>query len=94
VFKLFVLSGAIFVTGAIGFEMLGGKVIQEQGFTVEYAIYYTIEESLEMVGVVIFIFTLIGYIASHSEKIVFVFGESDKAGAKEKKALTSTVQDA
>ncbi|MFC4872328.1 multidrug transporter [Negadavirga shengliensis] len=94
VFRLFVLSGAIFVTGAIGFEMLGGKVIEEQGFTVEYAIYYTFEELLEMVGVVIFIFTLLGYIASHSERIVFVLGESDKSGTEEKEALTSTVQDA
>lgn len=93
VFWLFMLSGAVFVTGAVGFEMLGGRTIEMYGFNVEYSIYYTIEEFLEMVGVAIFIFTLLGYIGNQHEEVVLAFRKSKKQ-IKDGKALTSTVQDA
>jgi len=59
---LFIVSGATFVSGAIGFEMLGGRQAYLYGANnVLYSIYYTCEEFLEMIGIAIFIYTLLSY---------------------------------
>ncbi len=63
---LFITAGAIFVTGAIGFELLGGKHAEIHGRSnVEYTVYYTIEESLEMMGIALFNFSLLKHIKTH-----------------------------
>jgi hypothetical protein len=60
---LFICSGGIFLTGAVGFEMLGGRQDQLYGATTFlYTIYYTIEELLEMFGIALFNFTLLTYL--------------------------------
>ncbi|WP_303449626.1 hypothetical protein [Colwellia sp. 1_MG-2023] len=60
---LFILSGSTFVLGAIGFEMLGGWQAEQNGNRgLLYAIFYTFEELLEMLGVALFIYTLLEYI--------------------------------
>jgi len=60
---LFIVSGTIFVTGAIGFEMLGGWYHELYGNKdLFYAVFYTIEELFEMVGIAFFIYTLLSYI--------------------------------
>jgi hypothetical protein len=61
------LSGAVFVTGAIGFEILGSGIDERLGepaiFTnLSYQIFMTTEESLEMLGIVMFIHTLLSYL--------------------------------
>jgi hypothetical protein len=61
------LSGAIFITGALGFEMLGSGLDERLGepaiFTnLSYQIFMTLEESLEMLGIVMFIYTLLSYL--------------------------------
>lgn len=61
--RLFFISAFIFVSGAIGFEMLGGWRAEGHGEEdLIYCILYTIEELGEMVGVVAFIYTLLSYI--------------------------------
>ncbi len=63
---LFVLSSSIFLIGALGFEMLGGRhaeIYTRNNLT--YAVYYTIEEFLEMMGLTIFIYALLDYIKIH-----------------------------
>lgn len=58
-----ILASCVYVGGAIGFELLGGYFSSHFGndnFT--YAMIATIEETLEMTGVIIFINALIGYI--------------------------------
>ncbi|NJM47712.1 MAG: hypothetical protein HC860_17385 [Alkalinema sp. RU_4_3] len=62
-----VLSGAIFLTGAIGFEMLGSGIDERLGepaiFTnLSYQVYMTLEEGLEMLGIVTFIHSLLSYL--------------------------------
>ena len=53
---LFVLSGLVFVGGAIGVEMLSGMQADAFGEeNVTYAMVVTCEESMEMLGVLIFI---------------------------------------
>lgn len=62
---LFVISGAIFVSGAIGLELLAGRQAQLYGYTsLLYYVLYTLEEFLEMLGIVVFIYTLLTYIVS------------------------------
>ncbi|MCG2461195.1 hypothetical protein K8352_10585 [Flavobacteriaceae bacterium F89] len=60
--KLFILSGFIFVSGAVGMEIIGG--IQEElhgKLNVTYVVLITIEEVLEMLGIVVFIYALTSY---------------------------------
>lgn len=70
--KLFICSGLIFVSGAIGVEMISGMYAQEHGeFNMFYAFLYTIEERLEMLGVAIFIYALLTYIAKNFKSPTF-----------------------
>ena len=60
---LFILAGSIYLTGAIVFDMLGGREAELHGYdSIIYCILYTIEEFLEMTGIVILIFALCSYI--------------------------------
>jgi len=69
---LFIVSGLIFVTGAIGFEMLGG-LISGRG-SVWYAAVSTIEETMEMLGIALFIYALLDYsVASFGTFAIRVF---------------------
>ncbi len=62
---LFIASGVIYVTGVIGFEMLGARHYEIHGpMNVVYAIIVTCEELLEMVGVALFIYALLAYISN------------------------------
>ena len=57
--NLFIVSGIIFVTGAIGFEILSGLVSESMGWdNATYAFVYTIEETLEMVGIALFAYSI------------------------------------
>ena len=62
--RAFILAGAIFVGGAVGIEMLEGRqhlLYGKQDLT--YQMYVTVEEAMEMLGVVLFIGALLRYIA-------------------------------
>ena len=56
---LFILSGAIFVGGAIGVEMISGIEADAAGEeTLQYAAIVTLEETMEMLGVALFTFAV------------------------------------
>ena len=60
---LFILSGVIYVSGALGFEMLGGWYAERHGeVSIVYAMLYTFEETLEMAGIALFVYSLLKYI--------------------------------
>jgi len=60
---LFILAGTVYLTGAAVFDMLGGREAELHGFdSVTYCILYTIEEFLEMIGIVVLIYALLSYI--------------------------------
>ena len=68
---MFLISGSIFVLGAIGFELLGGRQADLYGTNnVLYSIITTSEELLEMLGIAIFIYTLLTYIVNQFEALV------------------------
>ena len=60
IMTLFLVSGAIFVSGAIGLELLGGRHAELYGINnLHFSILTTFEELLEMVGIALFIYTLL-----------------------------------
>lgn len=70
----FVLAGALYIGGAIGVEMIGAYYFELYGprnFT--YTMIATIEESLEMAGVIVFISSLLDYIADVHEEVRLQF---------------------
>ncbi len=59
----FIFSGLIFVTGAIGFEAIGGWYFELNGAGhYIYAVLYSCEELCEMLGVAAFIYFLLEYL--------------------------------
>lgn len=65
--NLFLLSGGMFVGGAVGLEFLEGYYDSTLGSNFYTVILYTIEEGLEMGGVVIFIYALLKFLAGNTE---------------------------
>lgn len=64
--NLFILAGTSYVGGVIAMEMIGGWYADGQGYdNLIYSLLTTIEETLEMLGIVIFIYALLEYMTSH-----------------------------
>lgn len=64
--RLFVLSGVVYMSGALGFEMLGGFAASSFGEeSAIYALAATTEELLEMIGIALFIYALLSYISTY-----------------------------
>lgn len=60
--RLFLSALVIFFLGAVGMEMLGGRVAETTGMSnLNFYALYTIEESLEMIGTIIFLYALLTY---------------------------------
>lgn len=63
--RRFLVAGFIFVGGAVGFEMIGGRIQDQWGEDcLGYLVSVHIEEFMEMTGVVLFNSALIEYLAS------------------------------
>ncbi|WP_290871655.1 hypothetical protein [Aquabacterium sp.] len=61
----FMGSGLVYVTGTIGFEVIGSEwVLQHGEDNVPYALLYTCEETLEMLGIAWFVHALLTYLAT------------------------------
>ncbi len=68
----------IFVLGAVGVELLEGHHYELYGSAdVTFAIFYTIEEFMEMFGIVLFIYTLLTYIESEFGLLTIGFNQSN-----------------
>lgn len=87
--KLFVVSGVVFVSGAIGVELIGGWYVSHYDPTTftggprfTYALIATVEEALEMIGIATFIYALLEYLRVHVGTIRAAFdGEPRKTAA-------------
>ena len=72
--NLLILSGVTYVTGALIFELIGGKISQLYGInSLYYAVSYTIEETLEMLGIAFLIYTASSYIGEQSPDLTIKF---------------------
>jgi hypothetical protein len=67
----FILAGIVYVFGALGMELIGGYIADNYGYNTVYGIASTIEELLEMFGVVIFINALLNYLQSQASELHF-----------------------
>lgn len=69
--NLIILSGALFVVGALGLEFIEGYLYKRYGLYHLYnRILYCIEELLEMSGVALFIYTLLDMLTKYRTRIV------------------------
>lgn len=61
--NLLILSGVVFLSGAVGMEMISSVLrVSHNEFDLTTALLYTVEETLEMVGISLFIYGLLSYI--------------------------------
>jgi len=67
----FVLAGALFVGGALGMEMVGGALYTAYGMGLQTALESIVEETLEMVGIVVFIHALLSHLRHVAGSIAF-----------------------
>jgi hypothetical protein len=75
----FLLAATIYLSGCIGCELIGGSYAEIHG--VENLIYgaiITIEESLEMLGIIIALWGLMTYINDNYQQVQFVFAPVQK----------------
>lgn len=70
---LLTIAGSVFVTGAIGMEMIGAWYTERWGIQADltYAFIATSEETLEMLGVLILLYTLLSYLGSYAPSFRF-----------------------
>lgn len=61
--RLFVAAAATFVGGAVGAEMVGGAWVESRGFhNLGSVLIWTVEESLEMLGIAVFVYALLRHL--------------------------------
>jgi hypothetical protein len=74
--NLIIVAGALFVTGALGLELVEGYLYKRYGIDHLYnRILYCIEELMEMSGVVLFIYALLHYLAMHRTRVTIELDE-------------------
>jgi hypothetical protein len=57
--NLFMISAGLFLTGTLGVEMIGGRHVERYGnANFDYALIANCEESLELLGLVVFLYAL------------------------------------
>ncbi|KAA3439593.1 hypothetical protein [Rufibacter hautae] len=84
----FFLAGLIFISGTLGMEMLGGWIVENYGREgITYSIVFTIEETLEITGIILLINTLLQYTQEHLQSLSFTF---DKKTPETERAKTET----
>ena len=78
---IFVIAASVYLSGCIGFELIGGRYDELYGYG-RYHILYgyenftynmisTVEESLEMAGLIIFLYGLLVYLAENYKEVRF-----------------------
>lgn len=62
--SLFLIAGTLYVGGALGIEMLGARHFYLYGMNFSYMMFAAVEEGLEMLGIVVFLYALISHLGS------------------------------
>ena len=72
--KLVLISAGVYLGGLIGIEMIGGNYASIYGIkNLTYNLIVTVEESLELAGMVLFLSTLLDYLEGFSETVFLNF---------------------
>ncbi len=76
---LFLLAGGCYISGVLGIELIGAnKWYMDSGTSLGYSTIGTVEELIEMLGVITFIYALTSYIAEHTTGIQITFSNGEK----------------
>jgi hypothetical protein len=76
----FIAAGVIFLAGAIGLELPGAREADIHGTdTILYFVLYTLEEVLEMLGIVLFNYALLSHLTTEHGRVVCVLTAGDDA---------------
>jgi hypothetical protein len=69
---LFVVAGIVFISGALGMEAEGGRYLVHNGEidTLTYQMMVVLEEGLEMLGIVVFLYALMRYMELQSISLI------------------------
>jgi hypothetical protein len=84
--RLFILAGALYVGGAVGFEIVSAWHATRYGYlNFLHAMIFTVEETLEMSGTLLFIYALLHYLGEHvvGIHVAFAGGRRGIAGKVE-----------
>lgn len=71
----FLISGGLYVGGAIGCELIGGAYMEKHSWSFGYSMIATLEEGLEMAGLIVFIWTLLEYCRETFSELRIVIGK-------------------
>ena len=75
----FIVAGLLFLGGALGFEMLSAIAADRSGYdSVSYTVLYSIEEMLEMLGIVLFLYALLSYLAEECGGLVLRLSPAER----------------
>ena len=61
----FLVAGFVFCSGCLGMEVIGGEYSSLHGADFNYSLMVVLEESLEMTGEILFLRSLLAYLADH-----------------------------
>jgi len=67
------MAVTLYIGGAIGFELIGGRYFELHGENLTYSMMATVEESLEMAGAIFFDWALLVYITDHYKEVKIQF---------------------
>jgi hypothetical protein len=72
--RRFIIAAGLYLGGAIGIELIGGRYAElnpARDFT--YSMIVTLEEGLEMSGIILFIWSLLKHCSDHYSEVSFTF---------------------
>jgi len=90
--NLFILAGTIYVGGALGVEAVHGYYLDLYGKDMVYALIATVEELLEMMGVVVFLYALFAYLQQMIEVYVRIADTESSQGNRIKQPSGSVTR--
>ncbi|MEQ1655857.1 MAG: hypothetical protein ABL960_09185 [Nitrospira sp.] len=86
----FIIAGSLYLGGAIGIEMLGGRQNELHGWeNLTYQLFAHLEESLEMAGIILFIHTLLRYLVERYPDIRLLTHELSPSQSQDKEPQES-----
>lgn len=86
----FVGAGSLYLGGAVGIEMIGGRYAEVHGLeNLTYQLIAHAEESLEMAGIIVFIYALLRYFAEQYCEVQFPIDDSQQQDRDANHSLVS-----
>ena len=75
----FIAAGLLFLGGALGFEMLSAIAADRSGYeSISYTVLYSIEEMLEMLGIVLFLYALLSHLAEETGGLILRLSPAER----------------